>query len=327
MAVEESEVGFELVPDLLYSDPRQAIERMYADVQTSRRIFTGIAPLDAETRGFSGGQLCLIVGYAHSGKTLVVLHVVANNPSKRIVLFTPDETAPLVWIKLACMMWGVSGAEMEARIAGDDPWARRALNETIASFPGLMVFDQPLTPRLMKDGYRQVCDQWGSPADLVVVDYLDLLSAGDSMGRADYVKNFGSEFDVPVIALHQTSRSAGSRGQEMRIDSGNYGGEQHATYLIGVWRKEAAFRSELAELETRPHHTEVTLDRMSWLRHEMDIHQYTVSLNLTKNKRPGGRRLDAIDFEMDLDTGVLTMLPEGNLPEQYVRPRELRSVQ
>ena len=60
--------------------------------------------------------------------------------------------------------------------------------------------------------------------------------------------------------LHQTSRTAGARGQAMRIDSGNYGGETHATFQIGVWRKRAAIAAELDDLQARTYKTEMSVN-------------------------------------------------------------------
>jgi replicative DNA helicase len=303
----------------------EAAHRFIADTRTDNRVFTGIGPLDVEMRGISAGHLALIVGYSHSGKTLVALHIIGNNQAKRIAYFVPDEPAPLVLTKLACMSWGVSGAELEGRVADGDPWGVKVLNETVEQYSNLAVFDRALTPRAMQQGYAEACDNWGAPADLVIVDYLDLVQAGDSvMGKADFVKSFGTEHEVPMIVLHQTSRSAGSKGQAMRIDSGGYGGETHATFQIGVWRKKAAIIAELADLQARDHKSEWCLDRMSELDHQLAIHQYTLSVNLNKNKRPSGHLVDTLDFEIDLDSGVLTPLYPGSIPSQM---RGLRSVQ
>jgi hypothetical protein len=40
---------------------------------------------------------------------------------------------------------------------------------------------------------------------------------------------------------------------------------------------------------------------------------------LLKNKRPAGQLIDDIDFEIDLRTGRLSALTNGDLPEQYLR--------
>jgi len=309
-----------------YRSLSEAALRFVSETQSAKRIYTGIGPFDAEMRGISPGHLAMLVGYSHSGKTLVALQMIAHNRDKRIVYFVPDEPAPLVLTKLTCMTWGVSGAELEARVADGDPWGLRVLNETIEEYSNLAVFDRPLTPRAMSQGYDEVCDHWGAEADLVVIDYLDLLQVGDTvMAKADFAKGWGTERDVPMIVLHQTSRSAGSRGQAMRIDSGNFGGETLATYQIGVWRRKAAILTELTDLRAKAYKSDWTYERISQLEHDLEIAQYTVSVNLNKNKRPSGSLVDDIEFELDLDTGVLTPL-YGSLPRQFQERRNLRAV-
>jgi hypothetical protein len=157
------------------------------------------------------------------------------------------------------------------------------------------------------------------------VDYLDLLQIGEhATTKAEYVKTFCTENLVPMIVLHQTSRSAGSKGQRMAIDSGNYGGETVAMFQLGVWRKRNAIVAELADLESRVQRTAFTEERIEHLRHEYEIHRFTISVNLNKNKRPGGELVDEVDLEVQLDTGTLSPL-YGALPTQY-RRRQLYSV-
>jgi KaiC/GvpD/RAD55 family RecA-like ATPase len=285
-------------------------------------VFTGIGSFDDQMRGISAGHLCLIVGYSHSGKTLVAHHIISNNHDKRIVYFTPDEPAPLMLTKLTCMASGISGDELERRVAAGDPSARQALQSTIEWYSGLAVFDRSLTPRVMRAAYDEACDHWGADADVVIVDYMDLFQGGDGvMAKADYLKAFGTDRRVPMIVLHQTSRYAGSKGQQMRIDSGSYGGETHATFQIGVWRRGAALRAELDELEARQQRSDWIVDRMQEIRTQLEVHKYTLTVNLNKNKRPSGQLVEGIDFEIDHTTGGLTPLYYGQLPEQYLRSR------
>lgn len=294
--------------------------RCITEAQTGRRLMLGIPPFDAEMRGISPGHLALIVGYSHTGKTLVALHVLRNNWTKRVAWFSPDEPAPLVLTKLASLTFGIAARELEYRVSERDDSAVRMLNETVEAFGDLVIFDQPLTPRLMRQGYEEACEHWGAPADLVVVDYLDLLQTGNERlpAKADFVKSFATDFDVPMIVLHQTSRSAGADGRVMRIDSGNYGGETWAMYQLGVRRKIAAIGAELSELRTRHDPPPWIIDRIEFLEHQLPIHEFTVSVNLNKNKRPGGHTVDEIDFELDHVTGGLRLL-NGDLPEQYRR--------
>jgi hypothetical protein len=240
-------------------------------------------------------------------------------------MYAPDETGALIITKLAATESGMGAEELESRVKADDATGMAILNDTIERFSGLVVVDRSISPRVLNAVYDEATDHWGAPPDLVIFDYLDLLQGGDgSMAKAEVLKAFTTERQVPMLLLHQTSRAAGSKGQKMTIDSGNYGGETVATYVLGVRRKKAALLHELAELDAKPVKTEWTHDRMAYLQAQLQVHQYTLTLNMTKNKRPGGQPVDDIDMELWLDTGVLSPLGH-DLPMQYRRGR-LRSV-
>lgn len=294
-----------------------AARRVITEAQ-SGRVQLGFQPFDNEMRGMSPGHLAFITGYAHSAKTLLMLNMVVHNAGRRIALFTPDEPAPLVLVKLASMVFEIPVAELERRVANYDPEGLRLVHETVDYFPNLLIFDRPISARIMRACYEEAREVWSEDADLVVLDYLDLLQAGDLSGRADAVKAFASDFEVPLVVLHQTSRSAGSKGQTMRIDSGNFGGETWATFQLGVRRKRAAIEAEIEDLTHRADRPQWVVDRIAFLTHERLVHEYTVTVNLTKNKRPGGRLVGEVDFELDHATGALRPLG-GDLPRQYLR--------
>jgi replicative DNA helicase len=297
----------------------EAAVRFIAEAQAGKRIDLGIPQLDEQMRGISAGHLALIVGYSHSGKTLVALHAIRHNIERRVLWYTPDEPAVLVLTKLASASWGVPAQELEHRVRDADPWALQVLGHTIEQFPNLLIMDRPLTPRALNEAYAEACDEWGEPPELVVMDYLDLLQVGDRSGsKAEYVKAFTTEHVVPTIVLHQTSRSAGARGQRMGIDSGNFGGETVAMFQVGVWRKRNAIQHELSEM--RSFTSEWGARRYAELQHDLAIHRYTITVNLNKNKRPGGDLIDEVDLEVQLDTGVLSPLL-GGLPSQLRRLR------
>jgi len=303
--------------------------RFVRESQSERNVTLGIGPFDREMRGIGPGHLALLLGYSHSGKTQLTLNIMYQNRDRPIALFTPDEPGSLVFVKLAGLVFDVPAAQLEERVKVGDRDALRMLDETEEEFSKLLIFDRPLSPKLMRRSYEEACDWWGEQGALVIVDYLDLVQAGEHLSsKADAIKAFGTESDVPVLLLHQTSRSAGANGRAMRIDSGNYGGETWATYQLGVWRKRNAIAHELAQLREKPKLTDVEVDEMGYLERDLAVHQYTLTVNLTKNKRPGGQLIeDGIDFEL-YDTGHLRML-SGDLPGQYLRAygAALRSVQ
>ena len=55
------------------------------------RIHLGLAQIDAEMRGIAAGEMSMMIGYAHGGKTLLLLHSLLQNRDKHIAMFIPDE--------------------------------------------------------------------------------------------------------------------------------------------------------------------------------------------------------------------------------------------
>ncbi len=287
------------------------------------RIYTGIDRIDHEMRGIAPGELAMLIGYSHGGKTLALMHTLRNNRDKKVAFFVPDEPRTLILTKLTCMHHGIDARILEQQVADDDENAIKLLQQTAEEdFPNLAVFDQPLVPSDMERAYGELCDVWGSAPDLVVVDYLELVENGETVPeKANFVKAFGRRHDVPMLVLHQTSRSSGAEGKKLTMSSGSYGGEQQATSIIGVRRKKYEIMSEINELIEKldRNHTERAQERLDDLRYQLGIHDYTLTLSLLKNKRPGGQLVDDIDFELNIHTGQLHALQEGELPDQYLR--------
>ena len=291
------------------------------EAQDKRRVYTGMPRLDEQMRGIGAGHLCLITGFTHSGKTQVLLKWLRYNRHKRVALFIPDEPAPLVLTKLTSVSTGIPARDLEARVANNDTEAINILRAVATEeFPNLAVFDKPLTPSVLERGYGEAADVWGAEPDLVVIDYVDLVQAGETaQSKFDLLKGFGSRHEVPVVAIHQTSRSSGAEGRRLTIASGNYGGEQHATFLIGVRRKKSAILADLDEQKAKAERgSEAAFDRVRELEYLLSIHQHTITVSLLKNKRPGGSLVDEFDLEINQDTGALTELEDNELPNQFL---------
>lgn len=288
---------------------------------TERRIYTGIPEFDGAMRGVSPKELCLINGFAHSGKTVFVTQVMGANRHRRIVLFTPDETRVLVLVKLACAAEGVSAEYLEHRLADGDPWAEDVLRRTASElYPHLAVFDELTSLDSMSYALDEVHKAWGDQPEAVIIDYADLIDAGteDTPGKLNAIKRWGKNHDIPLFLLHQTSRTAGSAGAKMRIDSGSYGGEQQATFVIGVRRKRAQYQAMVDDLELRIATSQKDTDKLRHMledaRYELNKHLNTVTFSLVKNKRPPGRLVDDTDFTLDPETGVVVPLGHTATP-------------
>jgi hypothetical protein len=243
-----------------------------------------------------------------------------NNRDKHVALFIPDEPRELVLIKLACITHNIDARVLEQRIAQHDQEAIDLLHQTAnEDYPNLAVFDQSLTISDMERGYNELCDVWGQSPELVVVDFLDLIQAGETVPeKANFLKAFGRKHDVPLLVLHQTSRHAGADGRKPTMSSGAFGGEQQATAILGVRRRKYEIQTEINELIEKLNRSssERLQERLEYLRYEAKIHEHTVTINLLKNKRPAGQLVDDVDFELNAMTGRLREL-NGELPRQY----------
>lgn len=285
------------------------------------RVMLGIPDLDSEMRGIAPGELCLIIGYSHSGKTLTLLEILKNNRDKRVIYFCPDEPRTLTLIKLTCVLKGLRARELEQRIQFDESSALDLLRACATEdYPNLVVYDDSVGLGDMERVWGEATDLWGCAPELVVFDYLELLKSGaDVPSQAAELKSWGRRHNVPLLVLHQTSRSAGAAGRALTISSGAYGGEQQATHIIGVRRKLFELEAQLADLEARRNPTERTIEDIETLKYLSRIHQHTLTVSLLKNKRPDASRLPEIDYEIEKGTGRIHRLDDGDLPQQFIQ--------
>jgi hypothetical protein len=330
MSAEEIAAGWEMVgrhnvsplsEHRMYTPLGESVDSFVRWAQSPQeRINLGIARIDTEMRGIAPGEIAMVLGFAHGGKTLLLLHMLRNNRDKHVALFIPDEPRELVLIKLTCITHNIDARVLEQRVADHDEEAIELLHKTAnEDYPNLAVFDQSLTAGDMERGYNELCDVWNQAPELVVVDFLDLIQAGETVpDKANFLKGFGRKHDVPLLVLHQTSRHAGADGRKPTMSSGAFGGEQQATAILGVRRRKYEIQTEINELIEKLNKggSERSQERLEFLRYEAKIHEHTVTVNLLKNKRPAGQLVDDVDFELNAMTGRIREL-NGELPRQY----------
>ena len=273
------------------------------------RIYFGFNDLDMQVRGVAPSEMCLINGFSHSGKTLFLLQILVANRDKVVIYFCPDEPRTLTLIKLACLVHKVKGRELEEGIANNEPGAIKMLEETAREwFPNLAVFDQFMNLSDMEKSLIEVDKHLGQPR-LMVFDYLELLNGDDTVpAKANTIKAFGKRHNIPLIVLHQSSRTAGADGKKQTISSGAFGGEQQASHIVGVRRKKFEIESQIREIVEKLDKStasERLLERLDVLRYDQQLHENTLTINLVKCKRQDAQLLDDMDYEIEAGTGRL----------------------
>jgi hypothetical protein len=263
---------------------------------------------------------------------MLVTQMILNNPDRRIVLFTPDETRVLVLVKLASIVHGVSAEEMEEKIAIGDQSAIDMVRSTATEhFPNLAVFDAALGLQQMTKACGEVEDAIGRP-ELVIYDYIKLLPDHDDViASYNAIKGWGKNERVPLVVIQQSSRTKGRDGAVVDMDSGEFGGEQQSTFMIGVRRKKDQAKGQLREIDAKlkgnPRDREGLEAAREDALDQLVRHKNTLTFNLVKNKRPPSRLVDDIDFRIDPETGKVHPL-EGSFGETrpLVRRVEIEDV-
>lgn len=227
----------------------------------------------------------------------LLLQAVCNNPDKRILWITPDEVSEMVLAKLIAMSKGINAEDIEKRIkAGDADTLRMVRHVAAHDFKNLLVVDDSVSLGKMTKALQEAEDWWGSPADLVVFDFLELLEGDndDASGlssKSQRLKRWTKENDVPVICIHQASRTSSARGTSAGMESMRYGGETEAIAVLVVYRKR---------------------DNEAMDEWDRNRHAHTLTVHLAKNKRPPSK-LGEVDLFIDPNTGAIRPLKDDDL--------------
>ena len=290
-----------------------------------KRIWTGVKEIDEATRGIAPGEFCQINGFAHNGKTVLVIELILANEGRPCILFTPDETRMAVLIKLAAAICSISAIEFERRIFDGDTEVIQQLNDVAERFKELAVYDDSISLHTMDRAWESVVHTVGQP-DYCIFDFSDLLDEDmEPASKMRALKAWGKDKQVPFVCLVQSSKSAGGGGKAVTIESGSHDRGDVGTFIIGVRRKINMLVDQVRVLEEKLENTQnptmadKLMDKIVDIKEDLiPRHRNTITVNLVKNKRPPMLKVDEIDFHLQQDTGRLVRIykdaPEDEPP-------------
>ena len=151
----------------------------------AERWYLGIPEVDLASRGVGRGEVLLVVGRSHTGKSQVLLNGIVsnlvNNPAAHVVIFSMDEPRELVVMKLYCLLRGKSSTEVEEAVKSGDKEViadlERAAHEELSR---IAIVDESIPLPVMGDVLDEARDWWGCNPSFTMIDYLELLPGGDS---------------------------------------------------------------------------------------------------------------------------------------------------
>ena len=202
--------------DILY-----AAEKNLEDLSKNKGEITGIpsgfTDLDRITSGFHENQLIIVAARPAMGKTVFSLNLAVNAAlkGKSVAIFNLEMDAVQLANRILSSVGQIEGRKFMSGNFDNNDWVR--LNEAISQLSGAKIFIND-TPGATIGEIRSKCRRLASSdagLDLVVIDYLQLISGGKSYGTnrqqevsdiSRALKLMALELHIPVIALSQLSR-------------------------------------------------------------------------------------------------------------------------
>jgi len=270
----------------------------------AERWYLGFPEIDLATRGVGKGEVLLVVGRSHTGKSQILLNSIVtnlvNDPNAHVVIFSMDEPRELVAMKLFCLLQGRSSTDVEEAIKAGDRNVLDALGlASERELSRVAIIDESMSLEAMSAAMDEAREWWGANPSFCMIDYLELMVGGDAdatgvTSKEQALKRWAKTERVPVGLVHQAGRTAGERGKAAGIHAGRYGGEQEAIFVIEVYRKKD--QTDLSDWETK-------------------YHANSINMNICKNKRTA-RLLDQT-YYLDPECGHVhpyweELIPDGN---------------
>lgn len=255
------------------------IDQLYNKKEKITGIPTGFVDLDDKTAGFQPSDLIIIAGRPSMGKTSlalgIALHAALSKPKPfTVAIFSLEMSKEQLCMRLLSAAGHLDMHKIRTGHLNKDEWqhlttAASALHESkifIDDTPAITVLEMGAKIRRLRieDGL-----------DLVVVDYLQLMSGGgEDENRQQEISNISrslkalaKEVNIPIVALSQLSRAVENRPSKRPVladlrESGAI--EQDADLVMMIYRgdqyvteqeetEEEAGRERMAEILIAKH--------------------------------------------------------------------------
>ena len=218
--------------DKIVANSFGSIDNLYKQSREVTGLATDFTELDRLTGGLQKGELIIIAARPSMGKTALAINIAQNaaiNHNSIVAVFSLEMSkesllrrmlASQAWVDQQLLQKGFLGQEEHGKL-------QKALGELVEAH--IFIDDSAgISLAEMRAKARRLKQNAGG-LDLVVVDYLQLMSATLAGGKKGYenrtqevsaisrgLKALAKELQVPVMALSQLSRASERRGEDKR---------------------------------------------------------------------------------------------------------------
>ncbi len=234
------------------------LDKLYERGRRITGLETHYSDLDELTSGLQRKELIIIAARPSMGKTAFALNIAENcavRDNKTVAIFSLEMGREALLYRMLCSQSRVDSQNLRKGFLGKEDMRKLhdGLDELLAApifiddSPGVSVTEVRAKSRRLKQREGRL--------DLVVVDYLQLMSASAPGGRryenrtqevsaiSRGLKAIAKELDVPLVALSQLSRAPETRGakdNEPKLSDLRESGaiEQDADVVMFLYRPE-----------------------------------------------------------------------------------------
>lgn len=242
------------------SDYYDRIDQLSSRGEDIYGVPTGFIDLDRLLMGLQASDFIIIAGRPGMGKTAFLLSVAktaAQKHKKHVAVFSLEMSNEQLVQRLIAQETGIDSQRLRTGKLEEDEWALFTHAIEVLSDTRVFLDDTPaLTPLQLRTKCRRLHLEY--ELDLIVVDYLQLMSSGtraeNRVQEVSYIsrnmKILARELNVPVLAAAQLSRAVEQRAdKEPQLSDLRESGslEQDSDIVMFIHRPEVYDKDTLKE--------------------------------------------------------------------------------
>ncbi|MCH8518692.1 replicative DNA helicase [Candidatus Gracilibacteria bacterium] len=217
------------------------------DLIKEHRLQMGFQSMDNKLGGLKGGDMVIVAARPSMGKTALSLNLAQNIGfnKKSVAIFSLEMSKEQLTDRMIASAMGIDSWKLAKGELEDEEFAK--IGEAMEKLSDAEIYiDDSAGGNLidLKSKARRL--KMESRLDLIIIDYLQLMTSGNTMNRVQEVseisrgiKSLARELNVPIIALSQLSRAVESRPDKRPVlsdlrESGSI--EQDADIVMMIYR-------------------------------------------------------------------------------------------